>query len=88
VKAINGSLLIWALYAIGISGKVEDKMKSWIVGRVEAIAGRMGIRHAVGLAQVLRMGKEISVWDECKAAASSNADDWEGSTKELLTSDK
>ena len=63
-------------------------MKSWIVGRVEAIAERMDIKHAMGLAQVLRMGKEISVWDESKAATSPNADDWEGSTKELLTSDK
>jgi hypothetical protein len=64
-------------------------MLKWIIGRLEAVSDRLGIRHAAALAQVLNMGKEIAVWDETKAAMllPETEDEWEASTKALITSD-
>lgn len=88
VRAINGSFLLWSLYTIGVSGKISVRMRKWIVGRIEAIGERMGIRHAVGIAHVLGMGKEISVWDDTKIEVPMDDEGWDGSTKVVSTSDK
>jgi len=74
-------------------------MHSWIVARIEAISERMGIRHALGLARVLKMGKEIAFWDDAKLKmkmgmeegremVKEEDDGWEASSKVLLTSDR
>jgi hypothetical protein len=62
-KAAGGNLLLWPLYTAAVTEVVSDVMRSWVVGRLKAIAEIMGIRQATALAHVLSLKKEIDVWE-------------------------
>lgn len=61
-KAAAGYVLIWPLYIVGQFGQ-PNPMRSWVIAQLDKIGGLMGIQQATSLADLLRMDKEIKVWD-------------------------
>ena len=61
-RAAAGYASIWPLYLVGLFGQLNP-MRSWVIAQLDKIGGLMGIQQATSLANLLRMGKEIKVWD-------------------------
>ena len=56
--AAGGNLLLWPLYTAACTDVVSDMMRSWVIGRLHAIAEDMGIRQATALAHLLSIRKD------------------------------
>lgn len=61
-RAAAGYALIWPLYLVGQFGQ-PNPMRSWVIAQLDKIGGLMGIQQATSLANLLRMDKEIKIWD-------------------------
>lgn len=61
-RAAAGYALLWPLYLVGQMGQ-PNPMRSWVISQLDKIGGLMGIQQATSLANLLRMDKEIKVWD-------------------------
>lgn len=61
-RAAAGYSLLWPLYVVGVFGQ-PNPMRSWAIAQLDKIGGLMGIQQATSLANLLRMDKEIKVWD-------------------------
>lgn len=61
-KAVNGNMLLWPLYAVGVTAYVSDMMRSWAARRLQWIADCMGIRQAAPLALTLGRRMDILEW--------------------------
>lgn len=62
-KAAAGHALIWPLYIVGQFAK-PFSMRVWVITELDRIGDVMGIQQATSLAKLLRMDKEIKVWDK------------------------
>lgn len=62
-KAAAGHALLWPLYLAGLFGHTNP-MRSFVITQLEKIGDLMGIQQATSLANLLRMDKEIKVWDK------------------------
>lgn len=61
-KAAAGYALLWPLYLVGLYGQ-PYLTRSWVIAQLDKIGDLMGILQATSLANLLRMDKEIKVWD-------------------------
>ncbi len=61
-KAVNGNLLLWPLYAVGVTAYVSDVMRIWATRRLQWIADFIGIRQAAPLALTLGRRMDILEW--------------------------
>jgi len=78
-KAINGNFLLWSLHAVVVAGNMEESMRLWILGRIQAINEAMGIRHASALVKLLRARREKMRFDgELGKLIDKGGDEWEG----------
>ncbi len=62
-KAAAGQSLLWPLYVAATADEVSSSTQAWIVSQLDKIGNIMGIQQATSLANVLRMKKEIMIWD-------------------------
>ena len=62
-RAVNGRNLLWPLYVAGKTSLCPEAARAWVVGRLEAIGERMGIRRADALARVVKAKKVVPLWD-------------------------
>ena len=63
-KAIGASSLIWPLYLVATMDLGEYHIRCWVIEQFEKIGNLFGIKQALSLANVLRMQKEITIWDK------------------------
>ena len=62
-KAAAGYALLWPLYLVGLFGQ-PNLTRGWVIAQLDKIGDLMGIQQATSLANLLRMDKEIKVWDK------------------------
>lgn len=62
-KAAAGYTLLWPLYLVGLFGQ-PNLTRGWVIARLDKIGDIMGIQQATSLANLLRLNKEIKVWDK------------------------
>lgn len=62
-RAAAGHALLWPLYLVGAFGQ-PNPMRNWVIAQLDKIGNLMGIQQATSLANLLRMDKEIKVWDK------------------------
>lgn len=79
-RAAAGYALIWPLYLVGLFGQ-PNAMRSWVIAQLDKIGGLMGIQQATSLANLLRMDKEIKLWDRMMMSnvieeLAQEEDDW------------
>jgi hypothetical protein len=95
VPAMSGNLLQWDLYTVAVAGNISDTMRFWIVGKLKDIAKTMGIRNALGLVEVLKEKREVTVLGWEKGTGSFGPEDrdarveeWYLRTREVIAPDE
>ena len=63
LKASAGISLLWPLYVVATAHHHTDARNVWIIKQLEKIAGVLGIRQAMVLANLLRGNRGITLWD-------------------------
>lgn len=62
-RAAAGHALLWPLYLVGLFGH-PILTRNWVIAQLDKIGGLMGIQQAISLANLIRMNKEVKVWDK------------------------
>jgi len=63
MEASRGYFVLWPLYMVGVMDLATQPIKSWVIGRLRAIATQIGIQQATFLADILEQHRHIAVWD-------------------------
>jgi hypothetical protein len=63
MEGSRGYFVLWPLYMAGVMDLATQPIKTWVIGRLRAIADQVGIRQATLLADILETHRHISAWD-------------------------
>ena len=63
MEASRGYFILWPLYMAGVMDLTTKPIKTWVIGRLRAIARLSGIRQAIVLAEILEEHRHVAAWD-------------------------
>ena len=63
MEGSRGYFILWPLYMAGVMDLATQPTKTWVIGRLRAIAYQVGIRQATVMADILEQHRHIAAWD-------------------------
>lgn len=63
MEGSRGYFVLWPLYMAGVMDLTTQPIKTWVIGRLRAIADQVGIRQATVMAEILETSRHIAAWD-------------------------
>jgi hypothetical protein len=63
VEGSRGYFILWPLYMAGVMDLTTQPIKTWVIGRLRAIAVQVGIQQATVLADILEQHRHVAAWD-------------------------
>lgn len=63
MEASRGYFVLWPLYMAGVMDLATQPIKTWVIGRLKAIAKIIGIQQAIVLAEILEEHRHVAAWD-------------------------